>query len=134
MNIFKVVVLSLSGVALFYASSSRLINPMEAIFLQTYLETNSMTTNIDLINETRGVGAVMFFGGVVAFIGIIRPDFRLTSFVVLVVIFGGVVFGRGLSLLIDGIPNESLMRAAIAEGVLGVLNIVCLVTINHRAK
>ena len=129
MNIFKIVVLALSGLALFYASSTRLINPTEAVFLQTYLENpeNSLEVDIDLVNEIRGVGAVMFLGGIIAFLGTIRADFRLTSFVVATVIFGGVVLGRSLSLFIDGIPNENLIRAATAEGVLGTLNIFCLI-------
>ncbi len=129
MKILKIVVLALSGLALFYASSSRLINPTGAVFLQTYFANpvNSLALDIDLVNEIRGVGAVMFFGGIVAFLGTIRADFRQTAFVVTTVIFGGVVFGRSLSLFIDGIPNVNLIRAAIAEGVLAVLNIFCLV-------
>ncbi|MEO1287703.1 MAG: DUF4345 domain-containing protein [Chloroflexota bacterium] len=131
MEIFKVVVLFLSGLALFYACSMRLINPTNAIFLQTYFESpeNSLATDIDLVNEIRGVGAVMLLGGIVALLGAIRADVRLTSFVVVTIIFSGVVLGRSYSLFIDGIPSENLIRAAIAEVVLSVLNIVCLITI-----
>ncbi len=131
MKIFKIIVLTLSGLALFYACSMRLINPTEAVFLQTYLENpeNSLDIYIDLVNEIRGVGAVMFLGGIIALLGIIRSDFRLTSFVVAAIIFGGVISGRSLSLFIDGIPNENLIRAAIAEGVLAALNIFCLVNV-----
>ena len=136
MNIFKIVVLTLSGLALLYASSMRLINPTEAVFLQTYLEhpANSLAIDIDLVNEIRGVGAVVFLGAIIAFLGTIRVDFRQTSFVVTTLIFGGVVLGRSLSLLIDGIPNENLMRAASAEIVLGVLNIFCLTSILIQSR
>ena len=138
MKIFQIVVLVLSGLALFYASSMRLINPSEAVFLQTYFEApeNSLETNIDLVSEIRGVGAVMLLGGVVALIGVIRVDFRVTSFVVATVIFGGVVLGRALSLFIDGIPNADLIRAATAEMVLTTLNVFCLISIliqDHKA-
>lgn len=131
MRVFETVVLVLSGLALFYASSSRLINPAEAVFLQTYLANpvNSLATDIDLVNEIRGVGAVMLLAGMVVFLGTVKADFRLTSFVVATVILGGVVFGRALSLFIDGMPNEALTRVAIVEGVLGAFNIVCLVNI-----
>ncbi|MEM6842920.1 MAG: DUF4345 family protein [Bacteroidota bacterium] len=131
MKIFKIIVLALSGLALFYASSMRLFNPTEAVFLQPYLENpeNSREIAIDLVNEIRGVGAVMFLGGIIALLGIARPDFRLTSFVVVTVIFVGVISGRSLSLFIDGLPNENLVRAAIAEGVLATLNIFCLVNV-----
>ena len=131
MEIFKIVVLSLSGLALLYACSMRLINPTQAVFLETYLEypENSLETNIDLVNEIRGVGVVMFLGGIIAFFGTIRADFRLTAFIVVTVIFGGVVLGRSLSFFIDGIPNENLIRAAIVEVVLSVLNVFCLIRI-----
>lgn len=131
MRVFETVVLVLSGLALFYASSSRLINPAEAVFLQTYLANpvNSLANDIDLVNEIRGGGAVMLLAGMVVFLGTVKADFRLTSFVVATVILGGVVFGRALSLFIDGMPNEALTRVAIVEGVLGAFNIVCLVNI-----
>ncbi|MEO1441010.1 MAG: DUF4345 domain-containing protein [Chloroflexota bacterium] len=130
MKIFNIIVLALSGLALFYASSMRLINPAEAVFLQTYFENPDihLRTDIDLVNEIRGVGAVMVLGGIVALIGTIRAGFRFTSFVVATVILGGVVLGRSLSLFIDGIPDASLMRAFVAEIVLSVLNVFCLIT------
>lgn len=129
MKTLNIVVLSLSGLALFYACSMRLINPTGAVFLQTYFENpaNSLAVHIDLLNEIRGVGAVMFLGGIIALLGAIRVDFRQTAFVVLMVIFGGVVLGRSLSLLIDGMPNTDLIRAFVAEVVLGALNLFCLV-------
>ncbi|MEM7537422.1 MAG: DUF4345 domain-containing protein [Chloroflexota bacterium] len=136
MNIFKIVVLILSGLALLYASSMRLINPTEAIFLQTYFENsaNSLAIDIDLVNEIRGVGAVMFLGGLLAFLGTIRADVRQTSFAVTTLIFGGVVFGRSLSLFMDGIPNENLIRAASVEIVLGILSIFCLINILIQSR
>ena len=129
MRILRIVVLNLSVLALFYAGLSRLINPAEAVFLQTFFTNpeNSLETAIDLANEIRGVGAVMFFGGIIAFLGTIREDLRLTSFVVTTVVFGGVVLGRSLSFFIDGTPNQELIRVAVTEVVLGALNIICLV-------
>ncbi|MEM6428671.1 MAG: DUF4345 domain-containing protein [Deinococcota bacterium] len=130
MTIFKIVVLLLSTLALFYASSTRLITPTKAVFLQSYVENPEHSpVNIDLLNEIRGVGAVMLLGGIIALLGALRADFRLTSFVVVTLIFGGVVLGRSLSLVVDGVPNETLMHAASAELVLSVFNVFCLVQI-----
>ncbi|MEM7114882.1 MAG: DUF4345 domain-containing protein [Chloroflexota bacterium] len=136
MKNFKIIVLVLSALALFYASSSRFINPTGAVFLQTFFENpeNSLETAVDLVNEIRGVGAVLFLGGIVALFGAIRADSRQTSFVVTTVIFGGIVIGRSLSFFMDGIPNQDLIRVAITEGVLAVLNIFCLVNISHQYK
>jgi len=134
MKIFQIVVLCLSGLALLYACSMRLINPTHAVFLETYLEENTLESDIVLINEIRGVGAVMLLGAIVAFLGAIRAEFQQTAFVVVTVIFGGVVLGRSFSLFIDGIPNPNLMRVAIIEIVLGVLNVVCLIGILIQAR
>ena len=95
---------------------------------------NSLETNIDLINEIRGVGTVMLLGAIIAFLGIIRVDFRETSFVVVTMIFAGVVLGRSISFFIDGMPNENLIRASIAEIVLSLLNVFCLVSILMQSK
>lgn len=136
MKNFKIVVLVLSGLALFYASSSRLINPAAAVFLQTFFENsvNSLATDVDLVNEIRGVGAVMLLGGIVAIWGAVRADFRQTAFVVTAVIFGGVILGRSISLLIDGVPNANLMRAAVIEAVLAALNVFSLAHILIRGN
>ncbi|MFK7804868.1 MAG: DUF4345 domain-containing protein [Anaerolineae bacterium] len=129
MKIFNVIVLVLSGLALFYASATRLINPAGAVFLQTFFENseNSLEIATDLVNEIRGVGAVLFLGGIIALLGAIRGDFRKTSFVVTSIIFGGVVIGRSISFFIDGNPNQDLIRVAMIEGVLAALNVFCFV-------
>ncbi len=131
MNNFKTIVLVLSGLALLYASSSRLINPTDAVFLQSFFENpeNSLETAIDLVNEIRGIGAVLFLGGIVALFGALRTDFSPTSFVVTTVIFGGIVLGRAVSFFGDGIPHPDLMRVAMIEAIIGALNIFCLANI-----
>ncbi|MEM9775701.1 MAG: DUF4345 domain-containing protein [Chloroflexota bacterium] len=129
MKTFKIVVLILSGLALFYASSSRLFIPAGAVFLQTFFENpeNSLDIAIDLVNEIRGVGSVLFLGGIIALIGARRADFRFTAFVVTNVIFSGIVIGRSLSFLIDGMPHSGLIVVFTTEAVLAVLNIFCLI-------
>ncbi|MEM9775933.1 MAG: DUF4345 domain-containing protein [Chloroflexota bacterium] len=129
MKTFKTIVLVLSGLALFYASSSRLINPAAAVFLQTFFENpeNSLDIALDLVNEIRGVGAVLFLGGIIALIGARRSDFRFTAFVVTNVIFSGIVIGRLLSFFIDGSPHSDLIVVLITEAILAVLNMVGLI-------
>ena len=134
MKQFKTAVLILSGLALFYASSTRLINPSAAVFLQTFFENpeNSLGIAVDLVNEIRGMGAVLFISGIIALFGGIRVGFRETAFVVTTVIFGGVAIGRSLSFLVDGIPNQDLIRVALIEVVLAALNIVGLVLVMRK--
>ncbi|MCI4667473.1 MAG: DUF4345 domain-containing protein [Bacteroidia bacterium] len=131
MEIFQIVVLSFSGLALVYACSMRLINPAKAVFLQSYFEdpANNLDMHIGLVNEIRGVGAVMLMAGIIAEIGIISSDFRIASFTITTLILSGVVFGRLTSLVLDGIPHKNLIRVIVAEGVLAALNAVCLINI-----
>ncbi|GEM_PF-458917 len=130
MNTFQIIILALSGCALFYASSMRLIKPDMANFIQTYSEnpTNNLEKDTDLLNEIRGVGAVMLLGGIMVLLGISIPGFRQTSFAIAAVIFVGVVVGRLISNGLDGMPNPQIMRATIIEAVLGALNTFCLIS------
>lgn len=136
MKIFQIIVLSLSGMALFYASSMRLFKPTKAVFLQHYFENpaNSLESHVDLANEIRGIGAVMLLGGIIALFGVFRPDFMQTALVVTTLIFVGVVLGRSISWLFDGAPPVNLIRAAIAEAVLAVLNAYCLIGIMSESS
>jgi len=72
MKIFKIVVLTISGLALFYACSMRLFHPSGAVFLQSFFENpaNHLETHIYLASDIRVVGAVMRLGGVWVLMGI----------------------------------------------------------------
>ncbi|MEL6674947.1 MAG: DUF4345 domain-containing protein [Bacteroidota bacterium] len=128
MKKFHPTILVFSGLALFYACSMRLIYPAEAVFLQGYFAHpgNSLELHLDLVNEIRGVGAVMLLGGIATLLGAFRAAFRSTAFVVAVVIFGGVILGRFFSFWVDGFPHGDLLRATVAEGVLAGLNLIGL--------
>ncbi|HAA16564.1 MAG TPA: hypothetical protein DCE41_34590 [Cytophagales bacterium] len=128
MEIFKIVVLTLSGLALIYASSMRLINPSKGNFVQTYVENpeNVLANDADLLNEIRGIGAVLLLGGITLLLGALLPGFRQTALVIGGVLFVGVVAGRLTSFAVDGIPNVAIERATLIEIVLSVLNVVGL--------
>ena len=129
MEIFEIIILSLSGLALIYASSMRLIQPKKAHFLQTYLSNpvNKLENDTNLVNEIRGIGSVMCLGGLTIWIGIIIPSFRQTGFVVAIVILFGVVIGRLISIRLDGKPNKAIIKVMTVEIILSVFNIFCLV-------
>jgi len=131
MEIFKVFVLFLSSLALIYACTTRLIRPLKAVFLQSYLATsqNKLAITVDLLNEIRGMGSVLFIGAIVVFVGILLPDFQLTSFVVATLILFGIVLGRLLSSFVDGKPSQRLIQVATVEAALSILNIICLINI-----
>ena len=128
METFEILVLSLSGLALFYASSMRLIYPVKAHFLQTYLAKphNDLNRDQDLVNEIRGVGAVMLLAGIIILLGTVVPNLRTISFVVATTIFLGVALGRLISFGLDGPPSPAVVRGTSAEMLLSTLNIFCL--------
>lgn len=126
MSKFKKTVMAFSGLALFYACTMRLVDPSAAVFLQTHLASTGNVLTTELASEIRGLGAAMLLAGIVAFLGVFRSRASVTSFVVVSVIFAGVVVGRAVSLVFDGIPDADLFRPAIVEGILAALNLFCL--------
>ena len=122
MRTFNNIVLALSGLALFYMCTMRLIDPSAVVFLQG---TGNAPT-IEMANEIRGMGAEILLGGIVAFLGIFMPRFKFAAFVVLSVMFVGVVLGRSVSFFVDGVPDENIFRAWHHQAILAALNVSCL--------
>jgi hypothetical protein len=126
MEIFKIVILSLSGLLLLFVGAMRLSNP-----IKTYLKNSGikLEKDVNLLNEMRGVSAVMLFGGIIVLLGTIIPKLTIASFVVAILILLGFAIGRILSIGIDGKPNKLIVQGLISELVLGAANIFCLVNV-----
>ena len=124
MEIFNIVVLSLSGLLLLAVSSMRLSNPIKA-----YAKNSGITlgADVNLLNEMRGVSALMLCGGIVIGLGAIIPQLTFTSFVVGILIFLGFGIGRMISMGVDGKPGKELVQGLMFELVFGCLNVFCLV-------
>lgn len=126
MEIFKIVILSLSGLLLLFVGAMRLSNP-----IKTYLKNSGikLENDVDLLNEMRGVSAVMLVGGILILLGTFITQLTFTSFVVAILILLGFAIGRLLSIGLDGKPNKLIVQGLIFELVLGAANIFCLITI-----
>lgn len=124
MEILKIVILSLSSLMLIFVGAMRLSNP-----IKTYLKNSGikLENDVNLLNEMRGVSAVMLCGGILVSLGIIIPGLTLTSFVVASLIFLGFAIGRLVSTVVDGKPNKQLIQGIFFELVLGAANIFGLV-------
>lgn len=107
----------------------RLIVPSAATFLNTFLADTGNTLTIEMASEIRGIGANMVLAGIVAFFGIFIPRFKLPAFVGLSVLLVGVVLGRVVSSIVDGVPDETLFMPATHGAVLAAVNVFCLVYI-----
>jgi len=125
MEIFKIITLSLSGLLLLSVGLMRLSNPMK-----TYLKNSGikLEKEVNLLNEMRGVSAVMMCGGIIILLGTIIPQLRFSSFVIATLIFLGFAIGRLLSILLDGKPNKLIGQGLLSELVLGFLNLFCVLT------
>ena len=125
MEIIKIVTLCLSGLLLFFVGSMRLSNPIKTYSKNSGIQ---LTNDVNLLNEMRGISAVMLFGGIIILLGIIVPKLTFTSLVVAALIFIGFAIGRLLSTSLDGKPNKLINQGLIFELVLGVANIFCIIT------
>ena len=125
MEIFKIVILSLSGLLLAGVGAMRVLNP-----IKTYLNGSGikLENEVNLLNEMRGVGAVMLLTGVVSLLGTFMPALTLTSHAFALLVFLGFAIGRMLSVGLDGKPNKLIIQGLVTELVLGGANAVCLVT------
>lgn len=123
MEIVKIITLSLSGLLLFFVGTMRLLNP-----IKTYLKNSGIKLNndTDLLNEMRGVSAVMLSGAVVILLGTVIPPLSFTSLMIAALLFLGFAIGRLLSLAMDGKPNKMIAQGLIFELVLGTANVFCL--------
>ena len=127
MEIFNIVVLSISGLLLFtLAGVLRLINPINNYWKNSGIK---IENEVNMLSEVRGMSTLMLLGGIVILLGTIIPELTLTSFVVAILLFGGYAIGRLLSFGIDGKPNKLIIQGLVTEVVLGSVNTFCLVNI-----
>ena len=124
MEIFKIVILSLSGLLLLTVGTLRLSNP-----IKNYLKNSgiNLANDVNLLNEMRGVSSVMLFGGIIILLGTFIPKLTIASFIVATLILLGFAIGRLLSIGLDGKPNKLIVQGLISELVLGAANVFCLV-------
>lgn len=126
MEILQTIILLVSGLMLLFVGLMRLTNPRK-----TYLKSSGIKLNndVDLINEVRGVSAVMVCAGIVILLGIIVSELRYTSFMVSTLIFIGFAIGRIVSLLSDGKPNKQIFQGIVFEIILGGANLFGLLNL-----
>ena len=124
MEILNIVTLSLSALLLTMVGALRISNP-----IKNYAKNSGITlaNDVDLLNEMRGVSAVMLCAGLILASGIFIEQMTFASFVVGTLIFLGFAVGRFVGIATDGKPNKQIMMGLFTELVLGGLNVFCLV-------
>jgi hypothetical protein len=82
--------------------------------------------NLNLANELKAPAGALLVAGVLMFTGVFRRDFIVASLVTAIVIYLGYGLSRGLSIVLDGMPDSDMLSAAGIELLIGG---VCLVTL-----
>ena len=124
MDIINIIVLALSSLLLTFVGSVRLFKPIE-----TYAKNSGITLPSDasLLNEMRGVSAVMLSAGIIIALGIFIPSITITSFFVAILVFIGFAIGRIMSISMDGKPSKQITQGLVFELVLGGASVFCLI-------
>ncbi len=126
MEIFATITLALSGFLLFMVGTMRLSNPTKTYSKNSGIE---LAKDVDLLNEVRGVSALMMSSGIIILLGTIMPKLTPFSCVVAVLLFLGFAIGRLLSIVTDGKPNKKIIQGLFSELILGGANLFCLINI-----
>lgn len=126
MEIIQIVILSLSSLMLVFVGIMRLTNPIKAYLKNSGI---SLENNPSLLNEMRGVSAVMLSSGIIISLGIFINKLIFTSHIVAVLIFIGFAIGRLISIKTDGKPSKQITQGILFEIILGLANVFCLISI-----
>ncbi|BDD12667.1 hypothetical protein FUAX_50990 (plasmid) [Fulvitalea axinellae] len=89
--------------------------------------------SVSVINDTRAFGAQLLAFGLLTVSAVFVNRLSYTATLVSSLIFLSLGIGRALSLTLDGMPVDGLVKATVLEFVLGLIGLV-LFRIEHMAK
>ncbi len=105
------------------------------LFVPVTFEASSginLNGNVNLISELRALGGLLFSGGILILLGAFIPKLTYTSVALSSLVYLAVGLSRVLSIIVDGIPNNSLLNATIIEICIGLFSLIFL--IKYRKK
>ena len=121
MNNSKVlkIILIISGLVIIIIGAAILFVPA------TFFATNGITLGNDssLLNEIRAPGGALLASGIFIVAGAFVPRLALTAVLLSTLLYLSYGFSRILSMVVDGIPSEGIVIAAVVE--LGI-GLACL--------
>ncbi len=117
------IILGIGSAMFLLAGSFSAFNPLQ------YVARNGIDIagQLTLLNDYRGSGAVLIGAGIIMFLGIIHERMRFTSIVVMSVLYTTFALGRIISIIVDGIPMEGLVKATVVELIIGLVAIFALI-------
>ena len=112
-------ILFISGLLLITVGTATLLSPV-AFTARNEID---IVGNISLLNEIRGNGGVLLLNGVLILLGAFIHRLSFTSTVVSFVLYLSYGSARVLSLLLDGMPADGLIKATVIEIVFGLVSL-----------
>lgn len=82
--------------------------------------------NIGLLNEIRAPGGALLAVGILIISGAFVAKLTFTSVVISMLMYLAYGISRILSMVIDGMPTEGLVNAAVLEIIIGLLSVFAL--------
>ena len=86
-----------------------------------------ISTQITLLNDYRGTGGVLLGAWIIILLGVFLEKVRFTSTLLVAVLYTTFALGRFVSVIADGMPTETLMKATVVELVVGLAGIFALI-------
>ena len=109
--------LLVSGLLAMTIGAAILINPTAFYALNEI----DLGKNIGLLNEIRASGGMLLAAGILISLGVVVARLTFTSIVVATLLYLSYGLSRILGFILDGIPGDGLVHAAILEMVIGVI-------------
>ena len=90
--------------------------------------------DISLLSEVRAPGGALLIGGILIILGAFNSQMTFLSITLSSLFYISYGLSRVLSVIIDGIPHESLVMATITELVIGFFSLLVLVNFPRKRE
>jgi len=110
-------ILFLSGLLLIAVGTAILLTPV-AFTARNGIDLGG---NISLLNDIRGNGGVLLGSGVLIMLGAFIHKLSFTSIMVSIVVYLSFGMARVLSIILDGMPADGLVKATSVEIIFGLV-------------
>ena len=89
--------------------------------------------NLSLLSETRAPGSLLLFGSIIILGSLFNSKWRYIGLVLTALMYLGYGIGRTVSLVLDGMPHQSLLIALVLELLVGGLALSVLLRSNKSS-
>jgi hypothetical protein len=81
-------------------------------------------TEVNMLNDVRGLGGLFIGAGITVLAGIFLSRMRFTSIILAIVVMLSFGVGRTVSVMMDGIPADGLVKTMMAEFAIALIGLV----------